>query len=89
MERDEEINARTAGRNSHGGFLPKVVGNKYDNINQALANQLDKEGLLRLEAVEKTVAFFSTRSGAHVKTEQENFQKTFEDIYNFLIKTNE
>lgn len=71
-------------------WLPIVNSSNplYQDIDQALANNLDKEGLCRLRAVEETVKFFSTRQLANSKEEQKNFQQFLEETYQFLIKQN-
>ncbi len=64
--------------------LPQITNvplpDKY--ISEALSNGLDKEGLLRLRAVEEAVRVsLSTGYGS-----PENFEKLINKIYNFYVK---
>ena len=52
-----------------------------EEIDRLLEAGLDKEGLLRLKAVELTVEFFKTFQVSDLK----HFNKQYEDTYNFLI----
>jgi hypothetical protein len=51
-----------------------------EEIDKALAKNLDKEGLIRLKAVELTIEFFKNFQVTDLK----HFNKQFEDTYNFL-----
>lgn len=50
------------------------------DIDKALAANLDKDGLLRLTAVDKTVEFFRDKQ----MTDFKYFNEQYEKIYNFL-----
>lgn len=52
-----------------------------EEIDRLLKVGLDKEGLIRLKAVELTVEFFKTFQVTDLKYFNEQFEKT----YNFLI----
>ena len=62
--------------------LPEVAGIPYKvpaTLEEALAQNLDKEGLIRLKAVEKTIEFYMGKN-----PDEKTFQKTLEQIYNAL-----
>jgi hypothetical protein len=64
--------------------LPNVTSDpeQYYSIDAALANNLDKDGLLRLKAVEQAVKFFKNKNVPSI----EQLDKKIESIYNFLNK---
>lgn len=64
--------------------LPNVISDpeQYYSIDSALANNLDKDGLLRLKAVEQAVKFFKNKNVSSI----EQLDKKIESIYNFLNK---
>lgn len=63
--------------------LPNVISDpeQYYDVDGALANNLDTEGLLRLRTVELTIKYFEGKQ-ANIET----FNKQFEEIYKFLTK---
>jgi len=64
--------------------LPNVISDpeQYYSIDSALANNLDKDGILRLKAVEQAVKFFKNKNVSSI----EQLDKKIESIYNFLNK---
>jgi len=64
--------------------LPNVISDpeQYYDVDGALANNLEKDGLLRLKAVEQAVKFFKNKNISHI----EQLDKKIESIYNFLTK---
>lgn len=63
-------------------ILPKVESNPYNfyDVDSYLSNNVDKEGALRLKAVDFTVQLFKDRQ----VTDFKYFNEQFEKIYNFL-----
>lgn len=49
-------------------------------ITELLQKGLDKEGLIRLKAVDMAIAFFKDKQVSDIR----HFQKTYEDIYKFI-----
>lgn len=62
--------------------LPKVkdVDISDKEIDRLLTQGLDKEGLIRMKAVDMAISFFKEKQVSDIR----HFQKTYEDIYKFI-----
>jgi hypothetical protein len=49
-------------------------------INELLEKGLDKEGLIRMRAVDMAITFFKDKQVSDIR----HFQKTYEEIYKFI-----